>query len=134
MLTRRHAILATAAAAGGCARKTTNMNDLAERYVKLILGIGHHDPNYVDAYYGPPEWKPAKQPLEQLATEASTLTDAIAQQTGGDLARQNYLVTQTRAAASRIRSSANDAARAPAIVPTSARPASACTSLSTWSW
>ena len=79
-----------------------DMNTLAERYVKLILGIGNHDPNYVDAYYGPPEWKPATQPIENLATEASTLLDAIGQLTGGDLARQNFLLTQTRAAAARV--------------------------------
>lgn len=100
MLTRRHALLALSSAS--CARKSADMNSLAERYVKLILGIGHHDPNYVDAYYGPAEWKPAKQPIETLATEASALLDPIVQLTGGDLARQNYLLTQTRAAAARI--------------------------------
>ena len=29
----------------------------AEAYVKLVLGLGTHDPDYVDAYYGPPEWR-----------------------------------------------------------------------------
>ncbi|MFN0105071.1 MAG: hypothetical protein ACKV2U_23675 [Bryobacteraceae bacterium] len=101
MLTRRHALAALSAA--GCAPKPDRMNALAERYVKLILGVGHHDPNYVDAFYGPPEWKPAKQPLPQLATEAGTLADSIDLQTGGDLHRQNYLLIQTRAAGSRIR-------------------------------
>jgi hypothetical protein len=101
MLTRRHALLALSAAS--CAPKPEQMNALAERYVKLILGIGHHDPNYVDAYYGPPEWKPAKAPIETLATEASTLGDAIGAQVGGDLYRQNYLLIQTRAAGARIR-------------------------------
>ena len=33
------------------------MNALAERYVKLVLALGQHDPDYVDAYYGPPEWR-----------------------------------------------------------------------------
>jgi len=101
MITRRHALLALSAA--GCARKPADMNGLAERYVKLILGIGHHDPNYVDAYYGPPEWKPAKQPLDILHTEASGLVDEIGLVTGGDLPRQNYLITQARAAEARIR-------------------------------
>ena len=27
---------------------------LAERYVKLVLALGQHDADYVDAYYGPP--------------------------------------------------------------------------------
>jgi hypothetical protein len=33
------------------------MNDAAERYVKLVLAMGEHDADYVDAYYGPPEWR-----------------------------------------------------------------------------
>ena len=65
MLTRRHALLALTAA--GCSRNPSEMNSLAERYVKLILAIGEHDPNYVDAFYGPPEWKAPKRPIEQIA-------------------------------------------------------------------
>ena len=34
------------------------MNMIAERYVKLVLRIGVYDGDYVDAYYGPEEWKP----------------------------------------------------------------------------
>ncbi len=33
------------------------MNVVAESYVKLVLALGQHDAAYVDAYYGPPEWK-----------------------------------------------------------------------------
>lgn len=33
------------------------MNRIAEAYVKLVLALGHHDTDYVDAYYGPAEWK-----------------------------------------------------------------------------
>jgi hypothetical protein len=29
------------------------MNDVAERYVRLVLALGQHDPDYVDAFYGP---------------------------------------------------------------------------------
>ncbi len=36
------------------------MNKIAENYVKLVLKIGQHDADYVDAYYGPEEWKPAE--------------------------------------------------------------------------
>ncbi len=43
------------------------MNTIAERYVKLVLAVGQHDPAYVDAFYGPAEWKAAaeagKRPL-----------------------------------------------------------------------
>jgi hypothetical protein len=33
------------------------MNHAAESYVRLVLGVGQHDADYVDAYYGPEEWK-----------------------------------------------------------------------------
>ena len=33
------------------------MNAVAERYVHLVLALGQHDPDYVDAFYGPAEWK-----------------------------------------------------------------------------
>lgn len=33
------------------------MNDAAERYVKLVLSMGEHDTDYVDAYYGPAAWR-----------------------------------------------------------------------------
>ena len=36
------------------------MNTIAESYVKLILQVGFYDADFVDAYYGPSEWKPAE--------------------------------------------------------------------------
>lgn len=33
------------------------MNNIAEKYVKLILKVGQLDADYVDAYYGPEEWR-----------------------------------------------------------------------------
>ena len=41
----------------GGARAADDMNAVAERYVHLVLALGQHDPDYVDAFYGPPEWK-----------------------------------------------------------------------------
>jgi len=35
-----------------------NLNKVAEGYVRLVLQVGLYDPDYVDAYYGPEEWKP----------------------------------------------------------------------------
>ena len=43
------------------------MNDAAERYVKLVLALGEHDADTVDAYYGPPEWR------EEVRTTRPTL-------------------------------------------------------------
>jgi hypothetical protein len=59
-----------------------SMNTLAERYVKLVLAVGQHDPDYVDAYYGPPEWKEEaearKRPLKDIDGVAAEVSDALA--------------------------------------------------------
>lgn len=38
---------------------STRINHIAESYVKLVLSVGVYDPNYIDYYYGPEEWKPS---------------------------------------------------------------------------
>ena len=61
------------------------MNNIAEAYVKLVLKIGQHDADYVDAYYGPDEWKPAELSgtesdsliYEQLDGEADNLLNKL---------------------------------------------------------
>src|SRR5262245_21754027 len=59
-----------------------SMNPLAERYVKLVLALGQHDPDYVDAYYGPPEWRKdaetAKRPLAEIDKDAISLQQSLA--------------------------------------------------------
>jgi hypothetical protein len=58
-----------------------DMNTLAERYVRLVLALGQHDPDYVDAYYGPLEWREeaeaAKTPLPEIGSQAAALADAL---------------------------------------------------------
>jgi len=65
------------AALAACAPASiaSHMNVIAERYVKLVLLVGQHDANFVDAYYGDPSWKPAgaKVPLPDLALQAAAL-------------------------------------------------------------
>jgi len=61
----------------------TRMNSVAESYVKLVLAVGQHDANYVDAFYGPAAWKQAadaagKRPLPELRAEAQALLAALA--------------------------------------------------------
>ena len=34
---------------------------VAETYVRLVLALGQHDAAFVDAYYGPPEWRTAAE-------------------------------------------------------------------------
>jgi hypothetical protein len=57
------------------------MNALAERYVKLVLALGQHDADYVDAYYGPPEWRQAvetgKRSLGEIDKDASALLKSL---------------------------------------------------------
>jgi len=56
------------------------MNAIAERYIKLVLLVGQHDSNFVDAYYGDPAWKPsgAPVPLAELAAQTATLKQDVA--------------------------------------------------------
>jgi len=57
------------------------MNHAAESYVKLVLAMGEHDTDYVDAYYGPPEWRAQiranKPTLDQIRAGAVALRDEI---------------------------------------------------------
>src|SRR5213083_3783268 len=72
---------ANAAALSPTPATTTSLNKIAEAYVKLVLAMGQHDPDYVDAYYGPPEWKQqseTKKPLDAIALEATQLRDQLA--------------------------------------------------------
>ena len=54
------------------------MDTIAEQYVKLVLAMGQHDADYVDAYYGPPEWKKdaetTKLDLDAIGSRARALT------------------------------------------------------------
>lgn len=54
------------------ARHPTALDEVAERYVKLALAIGRHDAAYVDAYYGPPQWRDEalRQPRDLAAIRA----------------------------------------------------------------
>jgi hypothetical protein len=56
------------------------MQALAERYVRLVLAVGQHDADYVDAFYGPPEWRTAAgtRPLADIDAEAAAILSAMA--------------------------------------------------------
>src|SRR5919197_5896966 len=60
---------------------TGAMNAVAERYLKLVLALGQHDPDYVDAFYGPAEWKTQaekeKKSLDDVAAEAAQLLQQL---------------------------------------------------------
>src|SRR5918993_2582759 len=54
---------------------------IAERYVRLVVAVGQHDADYVDAYYGPPEWRKqaeaAKRPIPDIDRDAADLLKAL---------------------------------------------------------
>jgi hypothetical protein len=51
------------------------MNGIAEDYVKLVLNIGQYDADFVDAYYGPEEWRSGlKKNLQFDSTAYKTLS------------------------------------------------------------
>ena len=49
--------------------KETTIDTIAENYVKLVLEIGLYDNAFVDAYFGPEEWRPTKPKAETLPLE-----------------------------------------------------------------
>lgn len=64
-------------------KETPSMNMLAEKYVRLVLEIGQYDSDFVDAYYGPEEWKPTtdKQknlPSDEFISRVNTLINQYA--------------------------------------------------------
>ena len=93
------------------ADQSAAMNRIAERYVHLVLMMGQHDPDYVDAYYGPPAWKAVaekeKKPLNAIGTEARELRGTLKNITmpGEELARlrHEYLEKQLAALEARVR-------------------------------
>jgi hypothetical protein len=113
-------LVVSAAATLSCARSgpTAVMNEIAEQYVRLVLAVGQHDADYVDAFYGPAEWKSEaerqKAPLEKIALDARALSararalppaGSASRDAGDDLKRlrQEYLSRQLEALEARVR-------------------------------
>src|SRR5215471_8648122 len=65
------------------AQAADDMNAVAERYAHLVLALGQHDPDYVDAFYGPPEWKTQaekeRKSLDAIGAEAAELSATLNQ-------------------------------------------------------
>lgn len=86
------------------------MNAIAERYVRLVLEVGQHDPDFVDAYYGDPARKPqgAPVPLAELSRRAAALRGDLQRvplpPAGDELSRlrREYLDKQLQAALGRL--------------------------------
>jgi hypothetical protein len=111
----RHSLLAlfAALALAGCATVPAappdSLDAVARDYVRLILEIGERDEGYVDAYYGPPEWREAARAaprtIEALAAAAAALqarASAVPAR-GIETGRRAFLVAQLEAAKTRLR-------------------------------
>jgi hypothetical protein len=88
-----------------------HINSAASSYVKLVLALGAHDPDYVDAYFGPDEWKEQviKNPLtlSAIANSAGILLKNLRSVNQFHLdevtrLRVRHLIKQTEALAARV--------------------------------
>jgi hypothetical protein len=87
-----------------------SLDALSEEYVRLGLAWGEHDEAYVDAYYGPPEWREqakraaatAKQLQERAQTLAAQLSETAVPATPIDAQRRSYLIAQLEAMRTRM--------------------------------
>jgi hypothetical protein len=93
----------------------SEVNELARRYVSVVLAIGQHDPDYVDAYYGPEELRPtgSKRPLAEIDRDAASIEAALKAGAGESAAegdpgndlhrlRDQYLLRQVASARTRL--------------------------------
>jgi len=82
-----------------------DMDAVAQGYVQLVLELGNHDKSYVDAYYGPQEWKDEAAKSKAPPADIARRGRALLQQLPGEIAaegsmenlRAHYLKTQLRA-------------------------------------
>lgn len=110
---RRFGFLAASAAAAAILPAADSPLDaIAQKYVRLVLALGVHDPDYVDAFYGPAAWRDevqkAKPALEFIRTEALALAaelDASAPGSASEellLLRHRYLSVQLQSLIKRV--------------------------------
>lgn len=86
------------------------MDVIATSYVKLALALGQHDSDYVDAFYGPPEWKKEmeekKLTLNQIKQQVAPLLEQLKQvpESSEELInlRHEYLLQQLESLRARI--------------------------------
>jgi len=95
----------------------TSMNKIAEQYVKLVLALGEHDSDYVDAYYGPQEWRTSvKSSNKDLKSIVAVADNLIKELKGTELQlkgemnelRFSYLQVQLSALKARAKMLAGD--------------------------
>lgn len=98
------ALLILATLASACASNKP-VNEIAEAYVKLVLAVGEHQPDYIDAYYGPADWRDSARADSASLITLHGRTDVLLARLDEIRApkdemrrlRQAYLRTQLRA-------------------------------------
>lgn len=95
----------------GCTDAEGAMNRVAGAYVRLVLQVGLHDPDYVDAYYGPAAWREDAAAETLSLAEIRTRANGLAAELRGlpagaggrmlDL-RRRYLLRQLQALRGRV--------------------------------
>lgn len=105
--------LAVCLLALGCSTVSTGerpMDEIARDYVRLVLALGEHDEGYVDAYYGPEEWReevrshtPSRQQIADDAANLRAELETISTSDQMEEMRRRYLSRQLLALSTRIR-------------------------------
>ena len=85
------------AACGRTPVDDSSLDPVAEEYVRLALAVGRHDENYVDAYYGPADWREQANsgdplPVPTLLSRAEKLLARVRAADPSD--RRRYLEKQ----------------------------------------
>jgi hypothetical protein len=84
--------------AAACApRAEPDLNPLAEQYVRMSLEIGTHEEGYIDAYYGPPEWKTEAEANPRSTADLKVAADELSAAIATALEASRDPVVQRRA-------------------------------------
>ena len=86
---------------------STVLNRLSEQYIRLVLALGVHDADYVDAYYGPPSLKGEPLPLDAIRRGAVAAVGELRTLSFNRMdpmvrLRHQYLVRQLQALYARV--------------------------------
>ncbi len=112
MVSRRRFGMFSASAAAALAMPTDPLDLIAQKYVRLVLAVGLHDPDYVDAFYGPAAWKdevgkakPSPADIRKDALELLKQLDAAHPSAAAEelvRLRHRYLSIQLRSLVKRV--------------------------------
>ena len=112
MVSRRHFGLFFTSAAATLAMPADPLDPIAQKYVRLVLAVGLHDPDYVDAFYGPAVWKdevqrvkPSQAEIRKDALELLKQLDAAPPSSAAEelvRLRHRYLTIQLRSLVKRV--------------------------------